>query len=118
MRKELDDRRKAHEEYFTNDKELPDLEYKLKDITEKTEDLREQTQKTEDETNALVKEHAARLTSIVNRESEVDRTRLDDAMKVRTENERERQDCVDKIRDLLRDVQTNQSFYTSKTSEF
>lgn len=104
MRKELDDRRQAHEDYFANDQEMPELEHKLNDYTSKVEELRNKAEQTDKETNDLIMQHASRLTSIVNRESEVDRTRLNDTMNIRTEAERERQDCVDKIRDLLRDV--------------
>lgn len=117
-RKVLDDRRRAHEDYFANDHEVQELESKLKDNLENIDELRKKAHQTEQETNVLIKEHAARLTSIVNKETEVDRTTLNEQMKVRTEAERERQDCVDKIRDLLRDVQTNQCIYSNKTNEF
>lgn len=97
---------------------MPDLEHKLKDCTEQVEELRTKSEKVSEETKVLVAEHAARLTSIVNRETEVDRTKLVDQIKTRTENERQRQDCVDSIRDRLRDVQTNQGIYSNKTNEF
>lgn len=97
---------------------MPELEHKLKDCTEQVEELRTKSEKVSEETKVLVAEHAARLTSIVNRETEVDRTKLVDQIKTRTENERQRQDCVDSIRDRLRDVQTNQGIYSNKTNEF
>jgi len=54
MRKELDDRRQAHEDYFANDQEMPELEHKLNDYTSKVEELRNKADQTDKETNDLI----------------------------------------------------------------